>query len=147
MYARPAIDSVESLIDRIKYPISEFFNGSSFVNDFKNRAEKYKKSLQNDEKEAPQMSVEEVDATFKKIQDSCRNCFVDVKTCDSEDSCAQASAALQVCMANLICTPVAKKFATALEKGGEKDIEVAFSAIGDCIQQFEESASSAMKCK
>ncbi|OQS04295.1 cytochrome c/c1 heme lyase [Thraustotheca clavata] len=140
MYARPAVDDVGSLVDRIKYPILEFLNGNQTpqFNKPSNNTEDTTESSSN------KLSVAEVEETFNKIQGKCKTCFVDLQSCESEEKCTQAATALQFCMANILCKPQAAQFTAALASGDEAKIEAAYTAMGSCIESFEERARDAM---
>ncbi|OQR85160.1 cytochrome c/c1 heme lyase [Achlya hypogyna] len=142
MYARPAIDDIGSLVDRIKYPILDFINGQ------RNPVlPKHTPSAEEPESTpAPgdKLSVADVEETFGKIQAKCKSCFVDVKTCETDEKCAQAATALQFCMATILCKPQAAQFTAALASGDEAKIQAAYEAMGTCVENFEDRARDAM---
>ncbi|KDO30077.1 hypothetical protein SPRG_05268 [Saprolegnia parasitica CBS 223.65] len=139
MYARPAIDDIGSLVDRIKYPILDFLSGQ--------RTPVFPKpSAPQDDEPAvtDKLSVAEVEATFGKIQAKCQSCFVDVKTCDSDEKCEAAATALQFCMATILCQPQAAQFSAALPSGDDAKMQAAYEAMGACVESFEDRARDAM---
>lgn len=143
MYARPAIDSFDTLVDRIKYPLTELLSGLR-APDVSKRAALLEKN-QGDKESLPPLTVEEVEGTFSKIKASCRDCFQDVKTCSDEISCATAATALQMCMGRIICLPEANQFSKTLDSGSEKEVETAFAAMNARIDQFQERSAIAMR--
>ncbi|OWZ20492.1 Cytochrome c/c1 heme lyase [Phytophthora megakarya] len=141
MYARPAVDSVGALIDRIKFPVTGFFNGLKGP-DLAARSA----LVAQEDKDAPEpLSVEEVEQTFAKIKDTCKSCMQEVRTCSNEVQCSQAAMALQLCMGRIICPPQAAAFTKALEGGDESAVEKAFDAMNTSLEQFQERGASAMQ--
>ncbi|GMF24589.1 unnamed protein product [Phytophthora fragariaefolia] len=143
MYARPAVDSIGALIDRIKFPVV------AFINDRKDPDITARSALvehAQGEKDAPEpLSVKEVEQTFAKVKDTCKNCMVEVKTCSNEVQCSQAAMALQLCMGRIICPPQAAAFTKALDGGDEAAVEAAFDAMNSSLEQFQERSASAMQ--
>lgn len=142
MYARPAIDSFSSLVDRVKYPLKGFVGGLQ-APDVAARAALVESNQEKDEL-AP-LTPSEVEQTFAKIKDSCRDCFQEVKSCSNEIACSQAATALQLCMGRVICPPEAAKFTSALEKGDEASVDAAFDALSARLDQFQERSAAAMR--
>ncbi len=108
MVARPAIDTFESVVDRIKFPILGFLGQIKTKQALRadttslgkeDEGEK-KRSMTNyayhaedhDVKERTDvknplnhvLSVPNVEATFKQLQAQCRHCFLDVKKCNDD---------------------------------------------------------------
>lgn len=143
VFARPAIDSLDTLIDRIKYPLVSFVNGLKGP-DLEARAKLIEKAAADNEP-LPPLSAQEVEQTFNKIKDSCKNCLMEVKTCNSEFACSQAATALQLCMGMIVCPPEAAQFSKALESGSDKSIEATFEAMNNSIEVFQERSAAAMR--
>jgi cytochrome c heme-lyase len=143
MYARPAIDSISDLVDRVKYPLKELVGGLQSP-DVTARAALVEKAERDKDALAP-LTPQEVEGTFAKIKASCRDCFQEVKTCSDELVCAQAATALQLCMGKIICPPEAVKFTKALDTGDEADIEASFTAMSGRLDQFQERSATAMR--
>jgi cytochrome c heme-lyase len=142
MYARPAVDSVGDLIDRVKFPVVGFLNGLRGP-DITARSALVERA---EDKEAQEpLSVEEVEQTFAKIKDTCKSCMQEVRTCSDEVQCSQAAMALQLCMGRIICPPQASAFTKALEGGEETAVEAAFEAMNSSLEQFQERGASAMQ--
>ncbi|CAH0494092.1 unnamed protein product [Peronospora farinosa] len=143
MYARPAVDSVGALVDRIRFPIAGFLNG------FKGPDIAARSTLvegTQEKKDAlEQLSVDEVEQTFTKVKDSCKSCMQEVRTCSNEVQCSQAAMALQLCMGRIICPPQAAAFIKALEGDNETAVEAAFDAMNNTLEQFQERGASAMQ--
>ncbi|ETM52233.1 hypothetical protein PPTG_08334 [Phytophthora nicotianae INRA-310] len=143
MYARPAVDSVGALVDRIKFPVMGFVNGLKGP-DLTARSALVERTQQD--KDAPEpLSVEEVEQTFAKVKDTCKGCMQEVRTCSNEMQCSQAAMALQLCMGRIICPPQAAAFTKALEGGDEAAVEAAFEAMNTSLEQFQERGASAMQ--
>ena len=142
MYARPAVDSVGALVDRIKYPIAGFLNGLGGP-DISARSALVERA--QEEKQVPDaLSVEEVEQTFAKVKDACEGCMQEVRTCSSEVQCSQAAMALQLCLGRIICPPEAAAFTKALDGGDEAAVEAAFDAMTNGLEQFQERGAGAM---
>ncbi|KAJ0395066.1 hypothetical protein P43SY_011454 [Pythium insidiosum] len=143
MYARPAIDSLDSLIDRIKFPVIGMLNGLQEA-DITKRAALVEKPQVDEIKEAP-LSAAEVEATFGKIKESCRNAFQKVRTCESEIDCSLAATALQLCMGQIVCPTEASKLSSAIEGGNQKDIDSAFEQMSNSLERFQERSAAALR--
>ncbi|DAZ97966.1 TPA: hypothetical protein N0F65_005124 [Lagenidium giganteum] len=143
MYARPAVDSLESLVDRIKYPIMGLVSNLSEPS-LAARAKLLENQQADKDKPAP-LTVQEVEQTFGKVKESCKNCFQTVKTCTNEIECSQAATALQFCMAQVICPGKARQFTKALETGDEDRINAAFEAMNSSLEEFQERSADAMR--
>ncbi|KAF0697674.1 Aste57867_11645 [Aphanomyces stellatus] len=144
LYARPAIDDIGSLVDRIKFPLLSFL-GSTAKPTLPEPAAPSSIGDDLDAKET--LTVAEVEETFGKIKTSCNKCFTDVQMCADEVACAQAATALQFCMANILCKPDAVKFTTALASGDESRIEEAYASMESCVERFEERSRAAMQAQ
>ncbi|KAE9116098.1 hypothetical protein PF006_g19121 [Phytophthora fragariae] len=143
MYARPAVDSVGALVDRIKFPVMAFINDMKGP-DIAARAALVERAQK--EKDAPEpLTVEEVEQTFAKVKDTCKSCMQEVRTCSNEVQCSQAAMALQLCMGRIICPPQAAAFTKSLEGGDEAAVEAAFEAMNSSLEQFQERGASAMQ--
>uniref|UniRef100_K3WGY4 Holocytochrome c-type synthase n=1 Tax=Globisporangium ultimum (strain ATCC 200006 / CBS 805.95 / DAOM BR144) TaxID=431595 RepID=K3WGY4_GLOUD len=142
MYARPAVDSIGDLVDRVRFPLLGFVKGLQEP-DIASRSALVEKAQQTETLEP--LSVQEVEQTFAKIKDSCKNCFADVKTCQSEVDCSQAATALQLCMGQIICPTEATKLTQALKTGDESHIESAYETMSNSLEQFQERSANAMR--
>lgn len=142
MYARPAVDSLADLVDRVRFPVLGFMKGMQEP-DIAARSALVEKAQEKEVIET--LTVQEVEQTFAKIKESCKNCFVDVKTCQSEVDCSQAATMLQLCMGQIICPPQADKFKQALKTGDEAHIESAFEAMNSSLEHFQERSATAMR--
>ncbi|KAF4322769.1 hypothetical protein BBO99_00001431 [Phytophthora kernoviae] len=143
MYARPAVDSVGTLVDRIKFPVMSFINELTGP-DITSRSALVERA--QEEKDAPEpLSVQEVEDTFAKVKNTCKNCMQEVKTCSNEVQCSQAAMALQLCMGRIICPPQAAAFSKALDNGDETAVEAAFEAMNNGLELFQERSASAMQ--
>ncbi|KAI9914664.1 hypothetical protein PsorP6_008215 [Peronosclerospora sorghi] len=142
MYARPAVDSMGALVDRIKYPVVSLMNGLKGP-DVTARSALVERS-QEEKNTVESLSVEEVENTFSKVKDKCKGCMQEIKTCRNESQCSQAALALQLCMGRIICPKEAAAFSKALEGGNETAVETAFLAMNSSLEQFEAQGASAM---
>ncbi len=147
MYARPAVDSIESLIDRIKFPVLSAVKEQKEANLLAARSKLIDKNNHrtSDDPAAAPLSVEEVGQTFAKVKSSCQKALQNVKTCTDEVTCTAAATALQLCMGNIICKPEATKFTKALDAGDDKQIETAFEAMNKSLESFQERSAAAMQ--
>ncbi|GLD93692.1 hypothetical protein PINS_up002297 [Pythium insidiosum] len=143
MYARPAIDSLDSLIDRIKFPVIGMLNGIKEA-DITRRAALVEKPQVEEVKEEP-LSAAEVEATFGKIKESCRNAFQKVRTCESEIDCSLAATALQLCMGQIVCPTEAGKLSSAIEGGDQTQIDAAFEQMSNSLERFQERSATALR--
>ncbi|CEG43813.1 cytochrome c c1 heme [Plasmopara halstedii] len=143
MYARPAVDSVGALIDRLKFPFTTYLNGLKGPNLAARSA--LVESIHEGKNDVESFTVEEIQQTFAKIKESCKSCMQEVRTCGNEIQCSQAALALQLCMGRIICPPQAAAFTKALEIGDETVVEAAFDAMNSNLEQFQERGASAMQ--
>ncbi|TDH65504.1 hypothetical protein CCR75_006709 [Bremia lactucae] len=143
MYARPAVDSVGALMDRVKFPFASLFNGLEGPNLTARSALIEQAEVERDALEP--LSVEEVKQTFAQVKDSCKGCLEKVKTCSSDVQCSQAALALQVCMGQIICPEQVDTFTKALEKGDNVAVVSAFDALNSKLEKFQERGSNAMQ--
>ncbi|RQM24631.1 hypothetical protein B5M09_003093 [Aphanomyces astaci] len=142
MYARPAVDSLSAVVDRIKFPLLNLLGTAPAVS--------FPPPPPSDEADASAnnddlLTVEQVNATFGQIQANCSKCFTNVQTCADEVACTQAATALQFCMANILCKPDAVQFTAALASGDEGRIEEAYAAMGNCVDRFEVRSRAALQ--
>uniref|UniRef100_A0AAV1SZR5 Holocytochrome c-type synthase n=1 Tax=Peronospora matthiolae TaxID=2874970 RepID=A0AAV1SZR5_9STRA len=142
MYARPAVDSVGALADRIKYPVASFLNGLKGP-DISARSALVERA-QEKKQVSDALSVKEVEQTFAKVKDACKGCMQEVRTCSSEVQCSQAAMALQLCLGRIICPAEAAAFTKALDGGDEVAVEAAFGAMTNGLEQFQERGAGAM---
>lgn len=147
MYARPAVDSLSDLVDRVRFPLLSLFLAAPDLTVRSTLVEPPVSEPTTTTTAEPPLTVQEVEQTFGKIKDACHACLVDVKTCDSERACAQAATMLQLCMGQIIVPTHAKAFKRTLEEGDEASIEAAFAAMNDGIEQFQERSADAMRAQ
>jgi hypothetical protein len=82
----------------------------------------------------------ELAAIMSKLDIACKGCRARVADCNTEEECSNASLALTYCMAGVICTEQANQFESALQRGGEGDMEKAYEAMSSCIEKFQVDA-------
>lgn len=139
---RPAVDSVGSFIDRIKFPIYKTFSKNEI-----NRMVKPEES--HKDKQIPStnntLSAEEVGKTFEKVQSSCHHLLKKLDSCQSEIECFQSAAALQICLANIICPAKAQSLSEALKTQDESKIESAFDAVRSSLDEYEARSAHVLR--
>lgn len=154
MDARPAVDSIGSLADRVQFLVLEplgLLPEAVPVGAGKPAASAPEASAAvataTAATAAPAQdlkgstSFEKMDVAALKnysngIGSKCTNCFDKVKTCASESECQKASVALTYCMAALVCPKEAARY--------KRDIasDVALADMVDCMGRFEDKARS-----
>mmetsp|Transcript_19256 Transcript_19256/g.31628 ORF Transcript_19256/g.31628 Transcript_19256/m.31628 type:complete len:403 (+) Transcript_19256:203-1411(+) len=143
MDARPALDSVEAIFDRIRYPLMEKLDllpsrpalGENAAHIDKTKQDSNEKtSIQVDPTEFKNLEVEDLQGFSAGIGANCKNCFEKMNTCASEDECQKASVALSVCMASLVCKNEADVY-----KRNPGSIQ-ALDQMTDCLERFEKAA-------
>ncbi len=83
--------------------------------------------------------------SFTFLQETCEPCLTALQTCgDDEMKCARASAALQFCMASIVCKDQADAFLAVSEKEPEK-ASAAFTEVGGCLERFQRQAAKIRK--
>lgn len=143
MDVRPAIDSLESLMDRFKYKLMS-------VNDKLQAIELGKKLMENSSQQqnaAKQddqavdertsfdlMTADQLSVYSEEIQKKCSNCFEALTRCSTESECQRSSVVLTHCMASLVCKPEASRFAESTAE------ESRFDDMVDCMARFESAA-------
>ncbi|TYZ62916.1 hypothetical protein PybrP1_003296 [[Pythium] brassicae (nom. inval.)] len=149
MYARPAVDSVGDLVDRVRFPLLTLFKPEAAAPDLAARSALVEAPApaRETERAEPPLSVLEVEQAFAKIKESCQACLVDVKACGSERECAQAATMLQLCMGQILVPAQARAFKQTLEQGDEARIEAAFAAMSEGIELFQERSADAMRAQ
>jgi len=145
LVVRPAIDSVESAIDRVKFPLMKIMESDETAD----TAQKLKAPVKEDYAgpivHENQRSVEEIQSLFTEMKEKCEKHFVAVQTCNPENTdCTLPATGLQHCMGTIVCKPTADAFTKALKGNDEKALEDALDALNKCMEKFEESAQEAM---
>ena len=132
--ARPAVDNIQSFLDRIRYP---------FLSSPEATKHAVEPTTVTDNKER---SVEAITSIFETMKKSCETSFKAVSTCTDENDCAKAAMQLQHCMAKVVCPNEAEAFGKALKEGAsEEGIATAFDAMNACIERFETESHTAMR--
>ena len=133
--ARPAIDDVQSLVDRVRFPFMKSFGWVETDVDRTQRDRVQEEEKATDILEAiGSMTKEDVAACGGMIQSKCKTCFEKVNTCSSEEACARESLALTLCMASVVCPEQAKNLQE------NPSLESAHDTVAACLQQFEKRA-------
>lgn len=149
VYARPALDSFTSVLDRVKYPILQRSWSSSPVPSSHPPVDRCSTATTNVPTAAPStvLTAADVDQHFSAIHQTCAPHLARVKSCESEDTCAKAAMALQHCMASILCHDVAEAFTAAVAKQDERAIERSFDQVNRCILEFEQQAQPVLEAK
>nr|CCA23805.1 cytochrome c/c1 heme lyase putative [Albugo laibachii Nc14] len=139
---RPAVDSIASIVDRIKFPIHRAFS--------KKEPDSVMKGEQSHEDKKPPpttnaLSAEEVAKTFEQVQSSCHHLLQKLDTCQSEIECFQSAAALQFCTASIICPTKAQSLAEALKSQDQTKIESAFDAVTNSLNDYEAKCAHVLR--
>eukprot|EP01041_Mallomonas_annulata_P002436 gene2436-4726_t len=129
---RPALDSIESIYDRIlampyRYNIqrSTSFSPPPFFAP--------KRMIQ-----AEELKITLLRQQWGDIQSKCHDIQLKLKNCSSEQECGSASVALQRCTASVICPDIVNNFDACIqEKSINNDkINASFNAMEKCLDLF-----------
>lgn len=141
MDARPAVDSIGSLFDRLRYPAMETMGLIRPVDFKENVGSLAQPQDASSSASQAQGSTTFEDLTYEDLQvytpifpTKCASCFEKVNSCATEDECQKASIALTHCMASLVCKPEATRFSADMSSGE------AFDEMVDCMGRFERAA-------
>uniref|UniRef100_A0A6S8EJ40 Holocytochrome c-type synthase n=1 Tax=Aplanochytrium stocchinoi TaxID=215587 RepID=A0A6S8EJ40_9STRA len=158
--ARPAVDSFQSLLDRLRMPVMELVGSEPDIspllftpkNSSTNRHEDnapaqapnisecpVKQLGKSKPKQLPKttfdnVNQEEMSSFSQTIQKNCAKSFARLNNCTSEEECQMASIGLTFCMANLVCSNEASR----LEK--DPSNEKALDDVTSCLNKFEKRA-------
>jgi hypothetical protein len=162
---RPAIDSLDSLLDRVlRMPIEQFKNNTEYSpppflpSQDMGTAPPFTKF-----KEPPKavvappplvLSTNEINDLLRKIESECNSEKDALTLCTNEESCGAAAVALQRCSAKVVCPDIVKDFDALVkkmsdEKEGsegsvsEEDLSRSFNAMTGCLEQFSMACFSA----
>ena len=129
---RPALDSTESLIDRLVYMPIQMFKGDSNYN-----PPPFFPTSQMIQAEA--LKDKRIARNWDDIKQNCKATKDRLTTCKSEDECGAAAVALQLCIAGVVCPSVAKDFDTCVKMKPANDAKTgaAFNKMVKCIELFE----------
>ena len=129
---RPALDSAESLLDRLVYMPIQIFKGDSKYNPppFFPTPQMIQAEASKDKRIA---------RNWEDIKQNCKATKDRLATCKSEDECGAAAVALQLCIAGVVCPSVAKDFDTCVKMKPANDAKTgaAFNKMVKCIELFE----------
>jgi len=134
MDARPAVDSLESLLDRFKYTVM----GISKVENKAANIEivKESKPVQNNivATDFQKLDRKKMGEFSNRIGAECTTCFEKVSKCSSKEDCENASIALSFCMASIVCPSESE----SCVKQPESEANV--TAVFKCLDDFEARA-------
>lgn len=137
--ARPALDSVTSVLDRVVYPIRR-----RWAPEHPARSE----SPGRPDVVAPTaLTAADVDTAFRAIHTTCASHLERVQTCTDETTCATSAMALQHCMATILCHDIASAFTTAVAKQDAPAIERSFDQVSRCVVDFEQQAQPVLEAQ
>lgn len=165
---RPAIDSVDSLLDRIlRMPIEQMKNNTEYnpppflASKDMGTAPPFTKFREPKRPEVaatpfPALSTDEINEILRKIETECKAEKDNLALCTNEESCGAAAVALQRCSAKMICPSVVKEFDDLVKKMGtekegadseggvtEEDLTRSFNAMTGCLENFSLACFSA----
>ena len=134
---RPALDSVDSVLDRlVRMPVEQFNNNTDYspppflattnmgtappFTKFKAPSPKQTKTATPEaggvSSLPPQLSTTEINQLLQKIATDCQTQKDQLALCSSEESCGSAAVALQRCSAMVVCPTIAKEFDSLVKK-------------------------------
>jgi cytochrome c heme-lyase len=134
---RPALDSVDSLIDRLcRMPFHLLKNPNSIYH-----PPAFFPSFQM--KQAESQKIDDLNQKWTTIQKNCESYKIKLSECTSKDECSAAAIALQRCTASVICPDYVKQFdhVMSVRPVDEEKLEEAFTKMSDCLEDF------AVECK
>lgn len=139
MDARPALDSPQSLFDRIRYPVLERMGqlpGQAALGSSASPAQASQEAapLPEGSTSFEHMDMHDLKTASDLIGPACKACFAKVDQCSSEAECQQASVALTYCMAELVCAKEAARYKADLNSEEKLDDMVS------CMGRFEAKA-------
>lgn len=168
---RPALDSIESFVDRVWRMPYEQMNKTTDYNPppflatsnmgtappfTKFKAPKGAEiSVPTPESQPlPVFATTEINMLLEKIASDCKTQKDRLALCTTEESCGAAAVALQRCSAMVVCPAIAKDFDRLVKKmsdqkekgdesGSEEDLEKSFNAMTGCLEHFAMSCFSA----
>lgn len=129
---RPAIDTIESIIDRVfKMPFIQYTASSSTT---------YRELpffASNDVKLAEKAKIERIKTNWNDITSKCGDYKNRLKICKDDNECMMATIALNQCIAGVVCPTIAKDFAACIDSKQEEKASVAYNNVVKCIEGFE----------
>jgi hypothetical protein len=166
---RPALDSVDSFLDRaVRMPYEQFNNTTKYdPPPFRASTQmgtappftKFKEPKQTAVVETPpllplQLSTTEINTMLQQIETDCRKQKDELALCTSEEACGSAAVALQRCSAMVVCPTIAKEFDSLVKKMSEQkeagdesvkgeDLSKSYDAMTGCLESFALSCFSA----
>lgn len=121
--ARPALDSVESVIDRVWNMFSD--KGTRLP------------STPRATDEEPDLSKLSDDDVAEFVKTRCGSRLLQFQNCGAdEEQCAKAAVALNYCMGRAVCRDSARKFMQRMEAGDEQ-AEKAYDELRTCLANNE----------
>lgn len=165
---RPAIDSLDSLLDRVlRMPIEQFKNNTEYdpppflaAQDM-GTAPPFTKFKEPKRTEVtspapPVLSTDEINVILRKIESDCKTEKDILTLCNTEESCGAAAVALQRCSAKVVCPAIVQEFDDLVKRlsseqergegeGGvkEEDLSKSFNAMTGCLENFSLACYSA----
>lgn len=136
--ARPALDSVQAGIDRVKFPVLEFLGRQPAVPDIVLPEPKPKKPELPAEPvpDYTKQSLDDMRAHSRNIHNKCQNVHKALRECgEDETQCRKLSVSMFHCMASVVCPGRATAY--------EEDVtsEKKFDDILECLGKFESHAA------
>jgi len=128
---RPALDSVESIIDRlIRMPFQQILKNTGYS------PPPFFPSISILKKENEEIS--ELGRKWAAILDTCATYKVQLDSCSTEGECRKASLAMQKCTAKIICPNVVQQLDESLNATGVDDEKVTalYLQMSRCLEDF-----------
>ena len=143
MYARPAVDTLGSAWDRVRYRFTPQYEQHATWTGATNDVDP---SVDMEEPPInPRLSIEQVNDKFEQVKSKCQRAFRALRECQDEVTCQQAATALQLCLGKIVCPKEAQHFTRALESGDEHQIVTVYDSMNACIETFEASAQAVLR--
>lgn len=133
--ARPAIDDLSSLLDRvILMPLYRLTGRTTY--------EPLPFFPSKETVSAEEMHKQKLQQYLLQIKENCSNNALRLKECKSEQECMQATIALQTCSANIVCKNFADDFKKSIDSldSDVNQVEAKYNSMVKCLELFEMDA-------
>ena len=140
---RPAVDSIDSIIDRLVWMPFKVYFGKTKYNPpefFPNYQLKLKDN--NKLKDTNTEEINKLQNEIKTIENKCNTYKNQLKTCSNDTECHGIQLLLQRCVGSVICPEIVTKFdellkVNNLNNENDEKIELAFDNINSCVKDFQ----------
>lgn len=138
--ARPAIDSFQSVLDRLKLSYLSFMGKTPDIS----LLQLSQQTMGNSPREADSSPASKQPDHFSHVKEQalllkekCKSTFEALQSCDSEENCAQLSLKMMVCMGSIVCPRETEAVFTV------EDNEENLDKLSACLERFEKQAKVA----